>query len=101
VLLDVLTPLGFRVRATAAYWKFLVEVKHPVMTGCETEVSKTLATPDEIRQSRRDPAVFLFYRARRAGRWACAVAKRVNGEGFLVTAYPTDAIKEGDRVWPK
>jgi len=23
------------------------------------------------------------------------------GEGFLVTAYPTDAIKEGEYIWPK
>jgi hypothetical protein len=21
--------------------------------------------------------------------------------GFLITAYPTDAIKEGEKIWPK
>jgi len=25
----------------------------------------------------------------------CAVTKRLEKEGFLITAYPTDAIKEG------
>ena len=30
-----------------------------------------------------------------------AVAKRLNGEGFLITAYPTDAIKEGEQIWVK
>jgi hypothetical protein len=25
----------------------------------------------------------------------------LDGDGFLVTAYPCDKIKEGDRVWPR
>ena len=64
-----------------------------------TEVQDVLQTPDEVRRSQSDPAVFLFYRAERPERWLCAVAKRLNGEGFLVTTYPTDAIKEGERIW--
>ncbi len=28
------------------------------------------------------------------------VAKRLNGAGFLITADPTEAIKEGVQVWP-
>jgi len=27
--------------------------------------------------------------------WVVAVTKRLNGDGFLITAYQTDAIKEG------
>jgi hypothetical protein len=42
-----------------------------------------------------------FRRSERVRRWACAVAKRLNGEGFLVTTYRTDVIKEGVRVWPR
>ena len=34
-------------------------------------------------------------------RWVCAVAKQTEDLGFLITAYPTDAIKEGNRLWPK
>jgi len=45
--------------------------------------------------------VYLFYRLERPKRWLCAVAKRLNGEGFLITAYPTDAIKEGEQIWVK
>ena len=58
-----------------------------------------LHMPGEIRQSRSDPTVYLFYRLERPGRWVCAVAKRLNGDGFLITTYRTDAIKEGKRVW--
>jgi hypothetical protein len=45
--------------------------------------------------------VLLFYKAERPKRWTSVVVKRTGDEAFLVTAYPTDAIKEGVRIWPK
>lgn len=101
LLFDVLTPLGFRVRVSRSYWKVLITVKHPVMAGKEKEVKSALQDPDEIRRSKMDSSVYLFYKTQRKGRWICAVAKRVEGEGFLVTAYPTDTIKVGEKVWPR
>ena len=101
ILFEVSTPLGFRVRVTRGYWELIVTVKHPVMRERATEVQDVLQSPDEVRHSRSDPAVFLFYRADVPGRWVCAVAKRLNGDGFLITAYPTDAIKEGERIWSR
>ena len=101
LLFDVLTPLGFRVRVTRVYWELIVTIKHPVMAGREKDVKEALQHPSEIRQSRSDLDVYLFYKPERIGRWVCAVAKQLNGDGFLITAYPTDAIKEGELVWPK
>ncbi len=100
-LFEVLTPLGFSVRVTHAYWELIITVKHPVMAGRESDIKETLAQPEEIRLSRSDPNIYLFYKTECIGRWVCAVSKRLNEEGFLVTAYPTDAIKEGVRIWPK
>ena len=100
LLFEVLTPLGFRVRVTRSYWALIVTIKHPVMAGRESDVKETLEHPDQVRQSRSAPAVYLFYSPERAGRWVCAVAKQLNGDGFLITTYPTDAIKEGQRIWP-
>lgn len=100
MLFEVWTTLGFQVRVTHSYWGLITTVKHPIMAGRDAEVRETLERPDEIRQSRRDPTVYLFYQAR-GKRWVCAVVKRVNTDGFLITAYPTDAIKEGARVWPR
>jgi hypothetical protein len=71
------------------------------MAGRESSVKLVLERPDEVRQSRIDPEVLLFYRAEAARRWVCAVAKRLDRGAFLITAYPTDAIKEGTRIWPK
>ncbi len=99
--MEVVTPLGFRVRVTQSRWEVIIGIKHPVMKGQEREVLETLRDPDQIRRSKRDQTVFLFYRAVRPGRWTCVVTRRLNDEGFLVTAYPTDAIKQGEQVWSR
>ena len=101
VLFEVLTPLGFRVSVSRQRWELITTVKHPVMAGGQNQVRSTLERPDETRQSRADPRVLLFYKVEAPKRWTCAVVKRTNDEAFLVTAYPTDAIKEGVRIWPK
>jgi hypothetical protein len=98
---QVSTPLNFQVRVTYQYWQYIISVKHPIMAERESEVEEALQHPDEIRVSRSDPNAYLFYRLERARRWVCAVAKRLNSEGFLITTYLTDAIKEGTRVWPR
>lgn len=101
LLFEVMTPLGFWVRVTRTYWEVITAIKHPVMAGREADVQDTLQNPEEIRVSRKDPNVHLFYKPERIGRWFCAVTNRLNGEGFLITAYPTDAVKEGERIWPR
>jgi hypothetical protein len=101
ILFEVMTPLGFQVRVTRAYWELIVTIKHPVMAGREEDVKMALAQPDEIRQSKSDEMVFLFYKEEREKRWICAVSKQTGSEGFLITTYPTDAIKEGVQVWHK
>ena len=99
-LFEIETPLGFRIRVTRSRWDLISTVKHPAMAGRELAVKAALENPDEIRQSRTDPRVWLFYKAERSRRWVCAVAKQEEETGFLITAYPTDSIKEGVKVWP-
>ena len=101
VLFEVMTPLGFRVRVTRGYWDLIVSVKHPVMAGREEDVRSALENPDEIRQSKSDTDVYLFYKAEREKRWICAVSRQTGDTGFLITTYPTDAIKEGAQIWHK
>src|SRR5262245_41218527 len=101
ILFEARTPLGFVVRVSRARWELIATFKHPVMAGRESIVKTALENPDEVRQSRTDREVLLFYKVEAARRWVCAVAKQVGADGFLVTAYPTDAMKEGVRIWPK
>ncbi len=95
------TPLGFRGRVTRTYWELIIAVKHPVMRGREADVQKALRNPKEVRLSKNDPQVYLFYKPERIGRWVCAVARRLDDDGFLITTYLTDAIKEGVQIWPR
>jgi len=97
---EIKTHLGFTVRTSEEYWQKLI-IKHPDIADLEAEIKQALATPDEIRRSSRDPNILLFYLVLKKKRWAVAVARRLNDEGFLITAYQTDAIKEGESIWHK
>ena len=98
-LFEILTPLGFKVRTSPAYWQKII-LKHPDLAGQLELVKQALASPDEIHRSSRDENVLLFYLAGNR-RWVVAVARHANSEGFLITAYQTDAIKEGETIWHK
>jgi hypothetical protein len=97
---EVPTPLGFTVRRTRAYWEFIIREKHPVLARHETDVKEALSHPDEIRRSRKDAQVFLFYRGGKP-RWLCAIVRRDDAAGFLITAYPTDVVKAEETIWTK
>ena len=97
---EILTPLGFTIRTSEEYWQKVI-VKHPDIANLELEVQQALANPDEIHRSSRDENILLFYAVLKAKRWVVAVTKRLNGDGFLITAYQTDAIKEGELLWHK
>ena len=97
---EIKTPLNFTVRTSEEYWQKLI-TKHPDIADLESEVKQALASPDEIRSSSRDPNILLFYLLIKQKRWVVAVSRRLNGDGFLITAYQTDAIKEGESIWHK
>ena len=90
VRFEIETPLGFTVRTTDEYWERIVSEKHRNMRGHEAEVKETLG----------DPNVLVFYRPRQEG-WTVAVARRLNGEGVLITYYLTAAIKKGTEIWKR
>ena len=97
---DVETPFGYRVHCTREYWDFIVGMKHPILMGREQEVKRALSQPDQVRQSRKDPDVLLFYRGSHP-RWVCAVIRRPGEHGFLITAYVADKLKAGEVLWTK
>jgi hypothetical protein len=100
LVVDELTPLGFRVRCSAEYWERIVSIKHPAMRERLDDVRLTLTHPDEVRRSLRDPDVLLFHREV-SPRWVCGVVKKAGQMAYLITAYPADKIKRGDVIWTK
>ena len=99
--LHVLTPADVAVRITRTRWELISTRKHPVMSGRLSAVLAALSEPDAIRRSSSAEDVLLFYRSERPGRWICAVVKRLDGTGFLVSAYPASRMKEGEELWPR
>ena len=93
--------LAFAVRTTRGYWSLITSVKHPSLAGQERAVIQTLIEPDQVRASKVDHAVYLFYR-KFGRRHLCVVTKRLDPKtGFVMTAYITDRIKEGRIVWKR
>ena len=98
-LFEVTTPLEFIIHTTYDYWEKLI-FKHPELEEKLDAVKNTLRDPREIRKSKKDELIFLFY-SESAKYWLCVVVKKTGLEGFLVTAYITDRIKEGEIIWQK
>ena len=99
IFFTVKTPLNIEVRTTVQYWEYLTTFKHPIMRNKEDIVKFVLQMPDEIRQSKMDKDVFLYYK--QFDRLYCVVVRHAGNEGFLITAYPVDKVKEGEIVWTK
>lgn len=98
VLFTVPTPLGFPVRTTKAYWE-LIQRKHPEIIGRELEVQQCLRDPSFVRRSTQDRLIYLCYRPLPPYHLA-VVVKRLDGDGFIITSYVTDKMKEGEQIWP-
>ena len=99
-LFEVASELGRRIRVNKSYWDYIVNVKHPSMRGLEEVVKSSLTEPIEVRRSKRDPSVHLYYGKFEAELLCCAVIKFLNGDGFIITAYLTRRMV-GDSVWKK
>lgn len=97
---EVISKLGKRIRATKEYWENIVNIKHPSMKDREEEVKIALQEPDEVKTSNTDKSVFLYYK-KINNYWTCVVARHLDGDGFVITTYLTDAQKVGETVWKK
>lgn len=98
ILFQVSTPLSVLVRTTVSHWQVITTIKHPKMLGKEELVKKTLKGPIEIRTSKKDPNVYLYY-GNDPPYLICVVVRHLNGEGFIITAYRTDKMKLGEIAW--
>ncbi len=99
---EVKTRLGFRVSCSEDYWDYIIKIKHPQMKGKRKEVIKTLKDPEQVRQSKHDRNVYLFYREIIYDGNPKHISVVVNKkEGFIITTYITDRIKEGEQIWEK
>jgi hypothetical protein len=92
------------IRLTAERQQHL-QTAHPEMTEAISHLAETLASPDTIVRSRTDATVELFYRHYPStvvtSKFLCIVVKALPDDNFIITAYYTDTIKQGARLWEK
>ncbi len=99
--IEAVCVLGRKIRTTQAYWEYISRVKHADLAGRLEDVVHTLTHADEVWQEPERKGIAVYYR-RTNGRWACVVARHLNGDGFIVTAYLTKKSKrKGKCLWPK
>lgn len=97
-LFEIETQIG-KIRTTKSYWEIITH-KHPEVRNLLDTIKKVLEHPDQIRKSKVDKHVYLFYK--KLEKYSLAiVTKKINNEGFVITSYLTGKIKEGERIWPK
>ena len=79
-------------------------LQHQEMAGMEAEIERVLQSPTEVRVSRSDNTVELFYefyaQTHVGAKWLCVVVKYPTDDAFVVTAYLTDQLKAGETIWP-
>jgi hypothetical protein len=79
--------------------------EHPEMLPMEAQIGRTLKSPTEVRQSSADPSARLYYRwyvgTIVGDKFLCVVVKIAGDDAFVVTAYLTDKVKGGERIWPR
>ena len=100
VYFEVISRLEKRIRVTESHWDFIVHYKHLEIEGMEQEVQETLVAPEAVRVSQEDEDVMLYYRKFRR-HYVCVVCKHLDRDGFIITCYLTNKIKEGRQVWPR
>jgi hypothetical protein len=92
------------IRLTAERQEHL-QTAHPEMTEAVPRLAETLASPDKTVRSRTDATVELFYRHYPStvvtSKFLCTVVKALPDDNFIITAYYTDTIKQGESLWEK
>lgn len=100
IYFEVISDLGRKIRISENHWNFIVRYKHLEIQGLEREVQEALISPEVVRESQDDENVCLYYRKFHKY-FICVVCKHLNGDGFIITSYLTNKIKEGEQIWPR
>ncbi|MEW6746704.1 MAG: hypothetical protein AB1486_28515 [Planctomycetota bacterium] len=80
-------------------------LEHPEMRGMERAIEETVSRPESVVQSFADPEAQLYYRLYLGtivgDKHLCVVVKVAASDAFVLTAYLTDRVKNGVRIWPR
>jgi len=80
-------------------------LEHEEMAGQLEKVGETLLEPNVIVRSQRDPDVHLYHKhyptTPVTEKYLLVAVKSRENDAFVLTAFFTDTIKTGERIWEK
>lgn len=99
IMFEVTSSLNCEVRMTNEQWE-KIRLKHPKLEDKINKIIYCLQKPEILRKSIYDPRTYLNY-IKEDQYWLVAIYKKLNGYGFIKTAYITAKIKKGEELWRK
>ncbi len=99
IIFKILDKLGRKIKFTNER-KSHITIGHPEIKEFEL-FEDVLQNPFFIKTSIYDEKVLLYYKENKSTdyKFLVLVVKILNGEGFILTAYKTNSIKEGKVIW--
>lgn len=95
---------GKQIRITEERLVHILE-NHPEMENSFEKITETLQYPDEIIKSKSDSSVLLYYKKYYktvlGDKWMVVIVKTTEFDSFMMTAYFTDKIKNGNILWKR
>lgn len=100
-IIEVKDCRGYRVYCTEEIWYDKILISRPWMEGWEDLIIEVLQTPSYICQDpkRTNRNIYYLIHRTKKDRYIRVVARFSNEKvGFLISAYPADSGKEGEKV---
>ncbi len=80
-------------------------MEHLEMRGQLERMRETLRRPDIVRRSIRSDDILMFYKWYHTSpvseKFMVVVVKMIGRKGLILTAYYTDRVKLGEKVWER
>ena len=103
--MDILTDYsGISIRLTDERLQHITD-SHPSVLEIPDAVAETLINPDVVRSSSRSTDTRLYYRwyteTKYNDKYVCVVVVVSQDDAWIITAYLTDAVKQGELIWER
>ncbi len=100
ILFEISDVFGQKITLSAERWNHIV-LRHPEVKGLLHEIEATMASPQYIVRSPKAKYVYLYHRKFKKLQDAYMVIVYHTTKQFVVTAYTSDTIKNGELLWKK
>ena len=105
IIFEVKSVLGKKIRLTKEILNQILDKHLEIHKGDHETIKLTLTDADIVVADKYDETVFiyqkLFTRTRYGPKFFNVVVKHLNSDGFVITLYPSNKIKQGEIVWTK